>query len=151
MPSPENLEPLARAIYRLGLVKRDMVRRTGFEPGGGLLPLAILQVRDGARVKDIADAMHVDLSVASRQIAALIEAGYIERAADPADGRAAVLHVTRKGRAALKRARERIVSAFAKALADWSDEDVATLTRLTERLRADYERSISPVAEEVAA
>jgi len=108
-------------------------------------------VRDGARVKDIADAMHVDLSVASRQIAALIEAGYIERAADPADGRAAVLHVTRKGRAALKRAHERIVSAFAKALADWSDEDVATLTRLTERLRADYERSISPVAEEVAA
>lgn len=151
MPSPENLEPLARAIYRLGLVKRDMVRRTGFEPGGGLLPLAILQVRDGARVKDIADAMHVDLSVASRQIAALIEAGYIERAADPADGRAAVLHVTRKGRAALKRAHERIVSAFAKALADWSDEDVATLTRLTERLRADYERSISAVPEEVAA
>ncbi|HEY8467463.1 MAG TPA: MarR family transcriptional regulator [Solirubrobacterales bacterium] len=151
MPSPENLEQLARAIYGLGMVKRDMVRRTGFEPSGGLLPLAMVVRRDGARVKDIAQALRVDLSVASRQIAALIDAGYIERAADPHDGRAAVLHATRKGRAALKRAHERIVRAYSEALADWSDEDVATLTRLTERLRADYERSISAVPEEVAA
>jgi DNA-binding MarR family transcriptional regulator len=143
MPSPENLEPLARAIYGLGMVKRDMVRRTGFEPSGGLLPLAIVQRRDGARIKDVAEALHVDLSVASRQITALIEAGYVKRAADPDDRRAAVLHVTRAGRAALKRAHERIVRAFEEALTEWSDEDVLALTKLTERLRADYERAVN--------
>src|SRR5690606_3868412 len=107
MPSSENLEPLVRAIFGLGMVKRDMVRRTGFEPSGGLLPLAVVQRRDGARVKDVAEALHVDFSVASRQLSALIDAGYIERTDDPGDRRAAILHATKAGRAALKSAHER--------------------------------------------
>jgi DNA-binding MarR family transcriptional regulator len=151
MPSAEQLEQLARAIYGLGMVKRDMVRRTGFEPSGGLLPLAVILRRDGARVKDIAEALHIDLSVASRQIAALIDAGYVERAADPDDRRAAVLHATEAGAEALRSAHERIVRAYEQALADWSEEDVIRLTRLTERLRADYERAVSAAAAGAAA
>ena len=76
-----------------------------------------------ARVKDLAADLHVDLSVASRQVAALEAAGYVKREPDPDDRRSARVTTTAAGDAALKTAHERIVGVFAAALAGWSAED----------------------------
>jgi DNA-binding MarR family transcriptional regulator len=97
-----------------------------------------------ARVKDLAAHLHVDLSVASRQVAALEAAGYVKREPDPDDRRSARVTTTEAGDAALQTAHERIVGVFAAALADWSAEDAEHLTTALRRLRSDYERAAGP-------
>src|SRR5258705_13409065 len=61
-----------------------------------LLPL----MRGGPmRLRDLADARGADPSTVSRQAAQLVQAGLIERDADPADGRARQLSLTEAGHA----------------------------------------------------
>jgi DNA-binding MarR family transcriptional regulator len=136
-----DIEPLVRSVYGLTALKRDLSRLAGFEHAVGLVPLAVVQRLAPARVKDVAQELHVDLSVASRQLAALGTAGYIRRDADPDDRRAQLVSLTDAGRAALARAHDRIVDVFAATLADWSDEEITSLTAALERLRSDYERA----------
>ena len=137
----DDIEPLVRAVYGLTALKRDMPRLAGFDHPVGLVPLAVVHRLAPARVKDVARELHVDLSVASRQLAALVSAGYIERSADPEDRRAQLVTPTAAGRAALERAHDRIVGVFSTALADWSEEEISSLTSSLDRLRADYERA----------
>jgi DNA-binding MarR family transcriptional regulator len=78
-------------------------------------------------------------SAVSRQVAALEAAGYVRRDPDPDDRRSQRVSPTEAGAAALRRAHERIVAVFVKALAEWTDEEVRSLTAALGRLRADYE------------
>jgi DNA-binding MarR family transcriptional regulator len=82
----------------------------------------------------------VDLSVASRQVAALDRAGHVTRTADGDDRRALVVALTDGGRDVLRDTHQRMVSAFDKALAGWSEEDISALTAGLARLRSDFER-----------
>src|SRR3954452_21611677 len=50
------------------------------------------------RAAELADTLRSDPSTVSRQVAALVRAGYLERRADPADGRASLLVVTPRAR-----------------------------------------------------
>jgi DNA-binding MarR family transcriptional regulator len=50
-----------------------------------------------ARLSDIADAAGVEISTASRPVARLVDEGYVERRADPADARASLLRSTNEG------------------------------------------------------
>src|SRR3954468_6431740 len=111
-----DIEPLVRAVYGLTALKRDMPRLAGFDHPVGLLPLAVVHRLPPARVKDVAGELHVDFSVASRQLTALESAGYIRREADPKDRRAQLVTPTTAGTAALDRAHDRIVDVFASAL-----------------------------------
>jgi DNA-binding MarR family transcriptional regulator len=135
-----DIEPLVRAIYGLTALKRDMPRLAGFDHPVGLLPLAVVHRLAPARAKDVARELHVDFSVASRQLTALATAGYIERQPDPDDRRAQLVSLTEAGVAALERAHDRIVAVFASALEDWTDTELASLTDALIRLRGDYDR-----------
>jgi DNA-binding MarR family transcriptional regulator len=137
----DDIEPLVRAVYGLTALKRDLPRLAGFEHPVGLVPLAVVHRLAPARVKDVAKELHVDFSVASRQVAALESAGYVRRDPDPADRRAHLVSPTEVGRAALERAHDRIVGVFADALGGWSGADIAALTAALDRLRADYDRA----------
>jgi DNA-binding MarR family transcriptional regulator len=137
----DTIEPLVRAVYELTALKRDILRLAGFDHPVGLVPLGAVHRCAPARVKDVAEALHVDLSVASRQIAALEAAGYVRREPDPDDRRSQRVSTTTAGEAALGRAHERIVGVFADALAGWADEEITTLTTALARLRSDYERA----------
>jgi DNA-binding MarR family transcriptional regulator len=141
MSDPRDIEPLVRAVYGLTALKRDMPRLAGFDHPVGLVPLAVVNRLAPARVNDVARELHVDLSVASRQLTALATAGYVSREPDPCDRRAQLVSVTEAGQAALERAHERIVGVFASALAEWGDDEVRGLTGALERLRTDYERA----------
>ena len=150
-----SIEPLVRAVYQLTAVKRDIPRLAGFDHPVGLVPLAAVYECAPARVKDLAEHLHVDLSVASRQIAALEAAGYVRRQPDPADRRSARVSITQAGEDALHRAHDRIVDVFASVLARWSRDDVEALTTALGRLREDYDRVTghphsTPTTEEAA-
>jgi DNA-binding MarR family transcriptional regulator len=139
-----DIEPLVRAVYGLTALKRDLPRLAGFDHPIGLVPLAVVNRLAPARVKDVARELHVDFSVASRQVTALATAGYISREPDPEDRRAQLVSVTPEGTAALERAHDRIVDVFSTALDEWTEEEITSLTAALGRLREDYDRAAGP-------
>jgi DNA-binding MarR family transcriptional regulator len=81
----------------------------------------------------------VDVSVVSRQIAALERAGYLARRPDPTDGRASLFSLTPAGTAALAATRAERAHWAAAALSGWDEQDAERLGELLERLLADLE------------
>ena len=136
---PSAVEDLVTALYRLGIVQREIARHALAGLGTqGFTALAIAR-RDGpVRVSDIAERLRIDLSVASRQVAALVAAGYAEREPDPADRRAFRVTATELGAEVLSESHRRMVEAFAQPLAAWPEADVAALAAGLDRLREDF-------------
>jgi DNA-binding MarR family transcriptional regulator len=142
LPTTTSVEDLVKELYGLGVVRRDLTRHALAELGTqGFSALGILHVHGPLRVSEVAGRLGIDLSVASRQVAALVASGHAVREADPADGRAHRIRVTPAGERALRLSHERMVAAFGHVLADWSGDDVADLTRLLARLREDFARA----------
>lgn len=94
-------------------------------------------LRSGA----IAEITQVDPSTVSRQVAALVKDGLIERRADPVDGRASLLVLTEKAGEVLKRHDDIRNQHFARMLADWSERDLSRFASLMSRFTNDYEAS----------
>jgi DNA-binding MarR family transcriptional regulator len=91
------------------------------------------------RSSALADLVQTDPSTVSRQVAALVSDGLIERRADPDDGRATLLSVTRLG----LRRHERHVAArnrhYRAMMSDWSAADRQRFAAYLERFTADFE------------
>ena len=86
------------------------------------------------RASDLAEMVCADPSTVSRQVAALVRAGLIERRADPADGRASLLAATPAGRDAIAWHRRMRGAAVGPLVADWSEQDRQTFLRLLHSL-----------------
>lgn len=139
LSSAPHIEDLVKQIYRLGAVRRQLLGHALPELGGqGFTALASIYRRGPARVSDIASHLSVDLSVASRQVQVLTEAGYVDRRPDPVDGRAQLLTVTESGRRALRDSHRRMVEASSLALAGWNEKELSDLVAGLERLRATF-------------
>ncbi|MFJ2081850.1 MarR family winged helix-turn-helix transcriptional regulator [Micromonospora chokoriensis] len=85
-------------------------------------------------VSALAAQLNLDGSTVTRQVSALQRDGLITRTPDPSDGRGTVISATTAGlqrMAAVRSARTRL---YGDMLADWSDEDRATLAALLGRL-----------------
>lgn len=142
------VEDLVRQLYGLGAVQRELSRHALAELGGqGFRALAVVAVHGPQRVSGIAHQLGVDLSVASRQVAALVAEGYVVRARDPEDGRAQIVELTARGEGALRESHRRMVAAFEQVLAPWSAEEVAALAAGLARLREDFLGLSAPEAE----
>jgi DNA-binding MarR family transcriptional regulator len=76
----------------------------------------------------------LDKSTVSRQVSTLVALGLVDRAADPADGRAQVLTPSAEGSARLAHIRDMRRARWEADLASWPAEDVATLGELLSRL-----------------
>ena len=126
-------------LREVGALRRDLQRRAA-QGGvaGGLVALSALDRLGPARVSQVADELRVDLSVASRQVAALQKAGYVKRVPDPRDGRSQGLKVTPAGKRALRRAQQRSREVLDRATRRWTDAEVETLVAGLRRLREDY-------------
>lgn len=136
-------QPLLGEIRGIGLILRDLQRRAALpRVAGGWSVLATLDRCGPARVSTLARELHVDASVASRQLAGLEEAGYVERERDPEDGRAWLYKLTPPGTAGLERVRSTLAAEFATAVEDWPAEDVESLRAGLERLNHDYRKVI---------
>ncbi len=133
-------EDLIRQIYGLAALRRELGRVASGElstPGFGAL--VALHRGQASRVSDLASVLQIDQSVASRQVAALQAAGFVERTVDPDDRRAHLLGVTDAGRAALGDVHQKLTDALGDALRAWDPDDVVVLARGLERLIASFD------------
>jgi DNA-binding MarR family transcriptional regulator len=139
------IEDIVRDIYALGRVNRELQRRAVPEhPPACLQALGLIGREEANRVSDIADALRIDLSVASRQVAVLEASGWVTRATDPADGRARRLEATDSGRAVLGDTLARMADAYTGVLAGWSEAELRSLHATLGRLREDFARPAEP-------
>jgi DNA-binding MarR family transcriptional regulator len=104
----------------------------GPHPAAAML-LSELFHRGECRPSELAKHRMVDVSVISRQIAQLADAGLIERRPAPEDGRASLLSVSERGHRALADWREQYIEFARRALHEWPAEDI---NELSDRLRA---------------
>jgi len=95
------------------------------------------------RAAEVAEALQSDPSTVSRQVAVLVREGYLERRADPADGRASLLVLTPKGSDLLAEHDRIRLEYFARVLEGWSPGDVKRFTALLQRFHSAYE-AMSP-------
>lgn len=136
------VDDLVRSLYRLGLIQRKIARHASDELGSqGFTALAVIDREGPVRIGDVARRLGIDSSVASRQVAALMGAGHVERQPDPEDRRAWLVTVSEAGTRVLAETHRRMVVAFAGALADWPEDEVLDLAHGLHRLRDDFART----------
>jgi DNA-binding MarR family transcriptional regulator len=93
------------------------------------------------RSSELAERIESDPSTVSRQVAALVRSGLIERRADPEDGRACLLVPTAKGEAVLSEHNAIRLQHFTGMLDGWSDADLSTFAALLERFTDDFDNA----------
>lgn len=117
----ETLEELSRAQREAAMrVARDLDL-----PRAGLGALHLLTRCGRVQITDVAAKLRVDVSVASRQISALVDAGLVERTVDDDDRRARYLALTDAGRNFAEASFERIDDLVSESFSDWSEHDLA--------------------------
>ncbi|MER6094716.1 MarR family winged helix-turn-helix transcriptional regulator [Streptomyces sp. NPDC001728] len=132
-------ENLARQVSAIGAVKRGLARTLPAEcPGGSAIVLALLNHHGDMRMGRVSELMAVDMSVSSRHVAHTVDRGWVERLPDPADKRSRILHLTGAGEDMLAVLDRRLTDMLARTLAEWSDQDVESLTTLLARLRDSF-------------
>jgi DNA-binding MarR family transcriptional regulator len=91
------------------------------------------------RASALAASVQSDLSTVSRQVAALVTRGLLERQADPVDGRASLLVVTAAGQAVIAEHEHSRADFFERVLDGWTPEDRRQFSHLLQRFTAAYE------------
>jgi DNA-binding MarR family transcriptional regulator len=134
------------ARLRLAIVRtaRRLRQEAAEEPGEPLTPTAIAALgsieRHGMLTpSELAEIERVKRPTVTRILNALIEAGLVDRTADPADGRSARVSVTPAGRERLRRLRKRKNVYLVRRMRGLPAEDVATLDRAAEILEGMLE------------
>ncbi|HXA28434.1 MAG TPA: MarR family transcriptional regulator [Candidatus Angelobacter sp.] len=105
----------------------------------------LLVERGPTRLTDLADALWLDKSTVTRQIATLEAAGLAHRVPDPSDGRAALVGLTDEGRDLLSRVRQGRREGLRQTLSEWSADDVARFAALLERFNREIEAVQRPL------
>jgi DNA-binding MarR family transcriptional regulator len=147
--APETVQRLTSAVVELVRTGRHVSARAAAQVYGDLpsfgWALLVPLERDGEqRTSALAAGAGIDVSVASRQIAVLERAGFVQRRPDPEDGRATLFRLTGAGADALAGSRALRASWAGSALADWDEDDGRLLADLLDRLVADLGRAARP-------
>jgi len=139
-------EQLSHGLARLAALARQDDWRAGevegLTPTQGDILRTLFQRPEGLRVSALAAHLNVSQPTASDAAAALERKGFVEKHADPEDGRALVLRMTRSGRALARR----WPLSFGAVVEALSDDDQAHLLAIVTRAIYDLQRSgaISP-------
>jgi DNA-binding MarR family transcriptional regulator len=135
---------LADAVFGFGRVTRRVVRQSF--PGNVLPPseaelLVFVGNSKGTGVGDAAQALQLAPNTVSTLVGRLVDAGLLERRADPTDGRAARLQLTTAGAARVRQWRRHRAEILARGLDTLDDSErdalaaaLAPLRRLGENM-----------------
>ena len=109
----------------------------------GYLAMRVLEDLGPVSTNVLAQALHLDASTVTRQIAPLERAGLIERCPDPADGRSSSIALTAEGRRCMRdvgQERRRCIEAL---VSDWDGADQAGLAAALTRLNSSLVESVA--------
>ncbi|HET6625826.1 MAG TPA: MarR family transcriptional regulator [Nocardioidaceae bacterium] len=101
-----------------------------------LFLLALLDRHGPTRVSDLAEHARVDTSVVSRQVAQVVQLGFVERTPDADDGRAHRVALTAAGAQVLRDGRDALAGMVTERLGDWSPQEIQTFSARLRRLLA---------------
>lgn len=124
---------MSRLGTHLATRQKDGVERAAYAL------LAHLVLEGPRRTTALAEAVHSDTSTVSRQVAALVKLGLVERSQDPADGRACLIAATEHGEEVFDHNRRRRDAHLATMLADWPQRDFDRFVALLGRFNTDFE------------
>lgn len=127
------------AVLTRGRVVERAVAATGIDVDRPALSVLITLHTAGGplRVGEIATRMQVVGPHVTRQVNELERRGLVHRVADPADQRARLVEMTSGGADAVGRYLREVLGWFSGAMAGWSEQDRADLTRLLGRMVDD--------------
>lgn len=157
-PLREDLERLddalivLRRLWQHPRLQQEFLARAGIQVDAALfrtLRAVERAERDEPGVGDVAEALGIDPSTASRFVDQAVCAGYAVRAASVQDRRRVVLTLTERGAALLEHANAARFVLLGELTDGWSPEDVRTLSSLLDRLRAatvDLPAAATPLA-----
>jgi DNA-binding MarR family transcriptional regulator len=114
-------------------VRERLLAASGFLELGQLDALDLLAHHGALRMGDLAEALRVDASTATRSVDRLVDAGLAERSADPADGRRVVVRASDKGQDLQAELAERRLRMLERMLQGFSAEERSQLAGLMER------------------
>jgi DNA-binding MarR family transcriptional regulator len=139
--SPESIEVAARLRLAIARTARRLRQEAGVDLSPSLAAaLATVDKHGPLTPSELADRERVQRPTATRIVGRLADAGLVQRTADPADGRVSLVSTTQKGRALLRRLRQRKNAYLARRLRDLEPSEVATLDRAAEILEGLLER-----------
>jgi DNA-binding MarR family transcriptional regulator len=133
------------ARLRMAIVRTSRrLRQEAAEEGAELTPTAVSALATVERhgpltPSELAGVERIKRPTATRVLRVLGEAGLVDRAPDPADGRSALISVNAAGRERLRRLRGRKNAYLARRMRNLPAEDVATLERAAEVLEGILE------------
>lgn len=96
------------------------------------------------QVSDVAHALRVDMSVASRQVSQLVDDGLVERTVDAEDRRARTLRLTPLGVRRAEAVEALLLERTLELFAAWTPDEVADATALLQRLTTTFDRASHP-------
>ena len=96
--------------------------------------LEMLIAHGPMRLSELAQRLFLDKSTTSRVVNALVRKKYVEQRADPADGRATVIHATRQGQRLCTRITTDLVEQQKQLLGDFAPEIRAGVVQVVQRL-----------------
>lgn len=144
----ERLHALRELEHEVGIlmrrVKRALAERAALVhpdlPPTSYVVLAWLLEAGPRRSSEIAEAFDLDKGAVSRQVHLLTDLGLIDKAPDPADGRAAILTATDEARRRMDEIGVHRLERLDQRLAEWTDGDVADLVATFRRYNQTLER-----------
>ncbi|APU12387.1 MULTISPECIES: MarR family winged helix-turn-helix transcriptional regulator [Actinoalloteichus] len=148
------VEVVGQAITRVVRMSNCVLAQTGrfgAPPGWEKATYLVLFHLEGGprRSGAVAEALFLDPSTISRQVATLVKAGLVERSADPEDGRASLLTITEQGRSVLELHRAVRRDLLDRMITDWPSGDRHELARLLTRLADTLETRLPAYVESV--
>ncbi|MFE2726245.1 MarR family winged helix-turn-helix transcriptional regulator [Kitasatospora sp. NPDC059327] len=141
----DRTDPLhAQLQYQLAVFARRMEQVRSSDGVGALdraayLLLDRLERHGPANVKALADALGVDSSTVTRQVAPLVAAGLVGRVQDPADRRAVRLALSPIGARRLAEVRAGRAELARRLVADWPPEEQHVFCALLARFNHSME------------
>lgn len=133
-----SVNSLMHALMNVGRLMRQRSHGETLDTGSFWL-LKTLAAAGPQRVTDLALCAGLDVSTVSRHVAQLHSADLIERAPDPADGRAQRVKLSAAGVERFDAALSTRRSLLERCLESWDPRDLVELDRLLSRFAADVE------------
>ncbi len=144
-PDPAGADALSRDRLRVGEAWRELRRGASMARFRELLygdelemgqvdALDALAQHGPCRMRELAVALRVDASTATRMVARLADQGLVEREPDPDDARSVRVRMSAHGEAAHATMSERRRHLFADVLAVFEPDELRALAGLLERL-----------------